>query len=113
MALTKCFAHNVLRCPVCDKKKDEPMASNSLDIPVSIGELKAKRSGNAHDWTPRDCLVDMLRAIDAGELNPDGLIVCVYNAGEDGMVDIKFSQAMPNVLMASGTLQRVQNLLGK
>jgi len=80
--------------------------------PVSIGELRAKRSGNGSDWSPRDCLVDILRAIDDGTLNPQGLIVCAYAEGEHGAVDIKFSQAMPNVIMASGTLQRVQNLLG-
>jgi hypothetical protein len=89
------------------------MDSNSSEAwPVTIGELKARRSGNAADWSPRDCLVDMIRAIDAGELKSDGLIVCSYNEQEHGGIDIKYSQAMPNVLMASGTLQRVQNLLG-
>lgn len=83
-----------------------------MNDPISIGELRAKRSGNAADWTPVDCLRDMLRAIEAGELNPDGLIICTFNEREHGNIDIKFSQAMPNVLMASGTLQRVQNLLG-
>jgi hypothetical protein len=80
--------------------------------PISIGELRAARSGNAADWTPRDCLMDMVRAIDEGRLNPDGLIVCFYNEKEHGSIDIKFSQAMPNPLMASGTLQRVSNMLG-
>ena len=79
--------------------------------PVTIGELRAKRSGHAGDWTPKDCLTDMLRAIEEGRINPDGLIVCTYSEGESGGVDIKYSQAMPNIIMASGTLQRVQSLL--
>lgn len=83
-----------------------------MATPVSISEFKAKRTNNAAHWTPTDCLRDMLAAIEDGRLNPDGLIVCLYNENDEGTVDIKFSQAMPNVLMASGTLQRVQNLLG-
>lgn len=88
------------------------MNNDNPGWPVTIGELRAKRSGNAADWTPLDCLRDMIRAVENGELNPDGLIICLYNETENNCVDIKFSQAMPNVLMASGTLQRVQNLLG-
>jgi hypothetical protein len=80
------------------------------DNVISIGELN--KSDNAADWSPRQCLLDMLTAIEDGRLNPDGLIICAYNEVEHGGIDIKFSQAMPNVLMASGTLQRVQNLLG-
>lgn len=82
------------------------------DNVVTLTELKAARTNNAADWTPKDCLNDMLRAIEDGRINPDGLIICAYNEVEHGGIDIKFSQAMPNVLMASGTLQRVQNLLG-
>ncbi len=79
--------------------------------PVSISELRARRSGNAADWNPLDCLRDFVRAIEEGKLNPDGLIVCSYSEGAEGGVDIKYSSAMPNIIMAAGTLQRVQSLL--
>ena len=80
---------------------------------VTITALRAGQTGNGADWTPEDCLKDMLAAIEQGRLNPDGLIICCYNQGENGGVDVKYSQAMPNILMASGTLQRVQTLLDR
>jgi hypothetical protein len=83
-----------------------------MTTPININEFRASRSNNASDWSPIDCLKDMVRAIEDGTINPDGLIVCAYNQTDDGGVDIKFSQAMPNVLMASGTLQRVQSMIG-
>jgi len=84
---------------------------NGNPWPITIGQLRARRSGNAADWSPLDCLKDMVRAIEANELNPDGLIICCYNETDNSGIDIKFSQAMPNVLMASGTLQRVSSML--
>lgn len=83
-----------------------------MDNIINIGELRANKSGNAADWTPVECLEDMIKGIKEGRINPDGLIVCFYNETEHNGIDIKFSQAMPNVLMASGTLQRVNQLLG-
>jgi hypothetical protein len=45
------------------------------DYPQSVNELRAERSGNAADWSPREALLQMLRDIDAGTVVPDALII--------------------------------------
>jgi hypothetical protein len=81
--------------------------------PPTIGQLRAKRSDNAKDWTPRDCLLEVLAKLDGGEIAPEGLVVCFYEkAGEDGITDVRFSNACPNVIMATGLLHRSLHLLG-
>jgi len=53
------------------------------DAPFTIGELRADRSGSGTDWKPRDVLVRLLRDIDAGRLNPEALVVVLYDPPED------------------------------
>lgn len=83
------------------------------DEPISFSTAKAQRSGNAADWTPRDVLVDTLKRLDAGDINPAGLIISFYEEHDEGLTDVKFSASVPNVIMATGCLHRAINLLGE
>lgn len=52
----------------------------------TLGAERSERSGRASDWTPRECLVELLREIDAGETTADHLIVAwrpMRKAGEN------------------------------
>jgi hypothetical protein len=52
------------------------MASDSYaNYPPSVNEVRSMRSGNAADWSPREALIQMLRDIDSGAIQPDALIV--------------------------------------
>ena len=50
-------------------------ARNFKDHPKSVGELKSDKTTNAKDWEPRDALISLLRDIDDGTREVDGLIV--------------------------------------
>lgn len=43
--------------------------------PQSLNEVRSARSGNAADWTPREALIQILRDLDSGAIQPDALIV--------------------------------------
>jgi len=42
--------------------------------PVSLGEIRAGKSNNSEDISPREMLINILRMIDNGELKPDKMI---------------------------------------
>ena len=45
------------------------------NYPVTLGEARSDRSQSAHDWVPRDVLIDILRQIDNGA-NISSIVVC-------------------------------------
>jgi hypothetical protein len=51
-------------------------------IPQSISELRAKRQDKAKLWTPRDALVNTLRRIDSGEIDPVSLALILETETE-------------------------------
>lgn len=48
---------------------------NFADYPPSIAELRSDKTDSASDWTPRDLLIGMLRDIDSGKMDLDGLVL--------------------------------------
>jgi hypothetical protein len=56
-------------------------------------------------------LQHFIEKMDEGVINPEGLIICFYETGENGGAVVKFSNAMPNVIMAAGTLDRALHAL--
>ena len=64
------------------------MTDDFTDYPKSITEQRADKNltEGGMTWgvrTPRDALIETLRNIDSGRLNPTGLIVC-YSFEQDG-----------------------------
>lgn len=41
-----------------------------------LSQVRAEQARNPRDWTPRDCLEDMIRQIDKGEIRPETLAIC-------------------------------------
>lgn len=50
---------------------------NYANAPVSITEHRARKEEKAKLWTPRDALINTLRRIDAGDLEPVNLVMIV------------------------------------
>lgn len=48
------------------------------DMPASIGEHRADEDRDGRSWTPRDALIDVLRRLDKGEIEPRNLAI-VWN----------------------------------
>lgn len=67
--------------------------------PVSLAEVKGE---GAHEWTPRDVLISMLRKIDRGEINPNAMIV-VYHEEEEGAT--VYSVSSPGTTRSVGMLE--------
>lgn len=79
------------------------------DHPTSITEERAKRADDAGSWTPRDVLVDLLRAIDNGQLSPDALVVCVRDLEvETGEQNTFFSSCSPDPHTTLGILEHIK-----
>jgi len=47
------------------------MADDFSDYPQSIGESKNSMA----EWTPREMLINLLRDIDTGEIDPDEMLI--------------------------------------
>lgn len=75
--------------------------------PPTVGEIRSNKSQNAKDWTPRDMLVHLLRAIDCGEIALDSAVVCYRAKDEKGDEFTGWQAATPNVLVTLGLLSRV------
>lgn len=67
------------------------------DHPVSITEARSERGGplTAHLWTPRDCLIEALRAIDRGEWAPDALAIIGITDLSTERMQMTYRQAVP------------------
>lgn len=59
------------------------MTDSFADYPPSITELRAHKSEASTDWTPRDALIDCLRAIDRGEYDPEALVIVMRRRKKD------------------------------
>lgn len=60
-----------------------PVDVNYAEHPPSIAELRSDRSGAASDWTPRDLLIALLRDIDSGVVDFDGMVVVYRKRSEN------------------------------
>lgn len=76
--------------------------------PPSIAEIRSDRTGHAKDWTPRDTLVSTLRALDAGEINPDALVVIYRKRDPDGATYTHFRLSSPDQHVTLGLLRAVE-----
>lgn len=49
--------------------------------PQSIGEIRASKTPRASEWRGRDAIIDVLREIDRGTINPESLVI-VWREGD-------------------------------
>lgn len=70
---------------------------------IQLGQVRAERSDDARDWSPRDALVSTLAAIDNGTISPDRLIV-VFAQPDGGLMKMNFRAATPDRHSTMGLL---------
>ena len=76
--------------------------------PRSIAEVRSDKTGNASQWTPRDALIDTLRQIDSGELNPDALTIVYRETTGPGVTNTGWRCAGPDLTVTLGMLTYAQ-----
>lgn len=59
-----------------DRPTSDPLGSGTDFSKLhTIAELRAERANDARLWAPRDALVEVLRLIDTGEIDPDCVVI--------------------------------------
>lgn len=81
------------------------MPKSFADYPKSVAEVRADRSRDGADWTPRDALIDLLREIDSGRMKPVSLVIAWRETTDDGLQS-GHSSACQSGHDASGLLAR-------
>ena len=87
---------------------DKELPESFANYPTSIAEKKASNTPQGADlWKPRDALIACLRAIDAGEIDPDYLIISAasVNKKHDNDTSFNYFQCIPNTFYGVGMLQ--------
>lgn len=82
----------------------EPATDYSTQ-PLPLDIARAERSGRARDISPRSALIETLRDIDAGTIDPDTLIVC-WRERNDGLNRTSFIVSSQDPLVTMGLLAR-------
>lgn len=86
------------------------------DSPQTIAELRALRDGDGSKWSPRDCLLHMLRNIDNGQLKPQELVIVFTQRAKIDPEDPNLSEtdwcaASSRVHTTLGILARAMHLI--
>jgi len=81
--------------------------------PKTIGELRAHKSQNAKDWTPRDALISVLRQIDSGEIKLDDVMILAVEAFPDGGDRIVVTSNTDTRTRQCGILARAMAVVAK
>ncbi len=92
---------------------------NFANHPLSITEAKAAKDEKSQTWTPRDCLISLLREIDEGRTDPKILVIAyaMTTRDDEGGAQSAFKMATPaahkelGVYTAIGVLESVRDLI--
>lgn len=82
-----------------------------VDDTIPLATARAERENNASAWKPRDVLIQALRDIDSGLINPDELIVCYHETKSDGEYASGFLRSGKDVLLTIGVLEDTKHKL--
>ena len=88
------------------------MTDDFSNAPVSIAELKSDKTQKSSDWTPRDVLIETLRRIDNGEIEPRSLLVTWAGDGSrDNLIAVGVRHSSPNLITAMGLVAAADKML--
>lgn len=71
---------------------------------ISLGAIRAEREQNGALWSVRDVLVDCLKRVDAGDIEPDAIVVVWRCKKRPGLTDTHFAQSGPDIHTTLGLL---------
>jgi len=72
--------------------------------PDQLAERRSTQAGDCKLWSPRDALLAAVRDLDAGEINPQMLVVSFRQPTEDGKLEYRYYAAGVTVLEHVGLL---------
>lgn len=76
------------------------------DHPLSITEIKSDKTNRGSDWTPRDALIALLRDIDSGKRDVQGIFIAARVAGAgEGACRPFFSACARDPIDAMGMIE--------
>lgn len=81
------------------------MTDDFSKYPKSIGEIRSDQTRHAKDWTPREALINALRDIDSGEIDPKCLVILHSTEIEPGITRTGFYACSPDPLMTFGCIE--------
>lgn len=65
--------------------QEKSIVPNFATYPRSLSAYRSDKSDAACDWTARDVLIETLRMIDSGEVNPDHMVVVFRDILPEGV----------------------------
>jgi hypothetical protein len=77
---------------------------NFSGYPKSISEVRAHKLRDGRLWGPRDALIDLLRDIDGGKVDPVDLVIVYRGFSDDGHSHTSFTAAGKDPLVVYGML---------
>lgn len=87
-----------------------PLPANFKDYPQTIGEVRSEASNDAKDWSARDILINLLRQIDAGDIDPDKMVIVHNSDRTPGRVTYEYRS--DTAIEAVGMLQVACMMIG-
>ena len=88
------------------------LPDNFKDYPKSVSEMKAEKEENCELWTPRDCLISLLRKIDNNEIKITDIVICYGKKSKDNITMASYTQAgSHNHWETLGLIERVKWML--
>lgn len=79
--------------------------------PQSLTEVRANKTRDCADWTPRDALIDLLRKIDEG-LVVDSLVISYRTTNDDGS-RTSFNLAAPDLVTGLDVMARAMFMMNE
>ena len=86
------------------------MSEDFSDHPISLNAIRAEKLQDGKAWTPRDVLIDTLRRVDGGEVEPDSLVV-IFRDRKAGINRTKWAQCGPDVHTLLGVIDMATHLM--
>ncbi len=82
--------------------------TNYANAPIAIAEVRAQKADDSSQWSPRECLIKVLRDIDSGTVNPECLIIAYRYQTPDGTLCVGHTTSTQDshqlIGLLSGTL---------
>ena len=82
------------------------------NAPESLNEIRAHKEQDGRKWQPRDALIQLLREIDAGELDPD-LLVMIWRTTSGESTNCLYSVSGPKARFYDvvGLIERAKHFI--
>lgn len=79
------------------------------EYPELLASHRAWKLNSGREWTPRDVLLELLKDIDSGKIDPQALVVGYAKKTDDGKgFVVGYRQAAPSFVISLGIMEAVK-----